>query len=290
MFRRLGLIVTTTLTALATTTIITTTPASPAAAHTGGPTTTPAAVADVAHRGASKEAPENTIAAFRLAARRHADMFELDVQETRDHRLVVMHDTTLARTTDAERVLPGRAPWRVRDLTLAQVKRLDAGSWFSQKYRGERVPTLGETLDALGGSGIGMLLEVKAPHLYPGIEARVARELRRHPAWLRPGRLVVQSFDWNSMRRFHRVMPEVPVGLLGTPAPARLPELAKFARQINPPYHHLTARYVRDVHRLGMQVYTWTVDSRTAARRLISYRVDGILTNRPGRLRKLIRE
>ncbi|MEU9889412.1 glycerophosphodiester phosphodiesterase family protein [Sphaerisporangium sp. NPDC051011] len=276
MFRRLGLIVTTTVATVATTTILTTTPAPPATADR-------AAVAEVAHRGASKEAPENTIAAFRLAARRHADMFELDVQETKDHKLVVMHDTTLARTTDAARVFPGRAPWRVRDLTLAQIRRLDAGSWFSRKHRGERVPTLGETLDALGGSGIGMLLEVKKPHLYPGIEARVARELRRHPAWRRPGRLVVQSFDWNSMRRFHRVMPEVPVGLLGTPAPAQLPELAKFARQINPPHRHLTARYVRDVHRHGMRVYTWTVDSREVARRLISYRVDGILTNRPGR-------
>ncbi|SEG42780.1 glycerophosphoryl diester phosphodiesterase [Nonomuraea solani] len=240
-----------------------------------------ATAVNVAHRGASAYAPENTIAAFDLAGSQGADMFELDVQETKDHELVLMHDTTLARTTNAEQVFPGLSPWNVGDLTLAQIRKLDAGSWLSGTYDDERVPTLGEALSEMSGSGMGLLLEVKAPNLYPGIEARVATELRRHSSWLSPGRLVVQSFDWGSMREFHRRLPDVPIGLLGTPSTGELPALAKYADQINPPYGTLTAAYVRRVHALGMKVLTWTVDSPATMRRLLGYGVDGIITNRP---------
>ncbi|WP_436762349.1 glycerophosphodiester phosphodiesterase [Streptosporangium sp. V21-05] len=266
MFRRLALTVTTTLVVLAA--------GLPAAAQSPAPTT-------VAHRGASAYAPENTIAAFELADRQGADMFELDVQETKDHKLVLMHDTTLARTTNAEKLFPGQAPWKVGDLTLAQIRRLDAGSWFDAKYAGEPVPTLGEALRAMSASRPGLLLEIKAPRLYRRIEAHVADELRRHPAWLSPGRLVVQSFDWGSMRTFHRIMPRVPIGLIGTPAIADLPALARFADQINPPHDDLTPEYVRRVHRHRMEVFTWTVDDPATMRRMISYRVDGIITNKP---------
>ncbi|GIH95795.1 hydrolase [Planobispora siamensis] len=252
----------------------------------------PGRVASVAHRGASAHAPENTIAAFRLARRQQADLFELDVQETRDRRLVLMHDTTLARTTDVERVFPGRAPWRVADFTLAEIRTLDAGSWFAPEFAGERVPTLGESLRAMGDGAMGLLLEIKAPSLYPGIERRVAGELRRHPSWVRSGpqgrRLIVQSFDFSSMRRFHRLMPQVPIGLLGTPAAASLPDLARFADQINPAHAGLTARYVRRVHALGMEVFTWTVNGASAMRRAVDLGVDGIITDRPDLLGEVL--
>lgn len=276
MVRRLGLILTTAVAALAALV--------PAAA--AAPTST---ISVVAHRGASAYAPENTIAAFESAAEQQADLFELDVQETKDHELVLMHDTTLTRTTDVERLFPGRAPWRVGDLTLAEIRRLDAGSWFSARYKGEPVPTLGEALRAMSGTRLGLLLEIKAPQLYRGIEGRVAGELRRNPAWLAPGRLVVQSFSWASMRAFHRIMPQVPVGLLGTPAVADLAGLAEFAAQINPPYHDLTPGYVRRVHDHGMAVLTWTVDDPDVMRRLVSSRVDGIITNKPDVLREVLR-
>jgi glycerophosphoryl diester phosphodiesterase len=274
MFRRLGFIITTTLAALAA--FVPTAIAAP-----------PSTITNVAHRGASAYAPENTVAAFKLAHEQHADVFELDVQETKDHQLVLMHDTTLARTTNVEGVFPDRAPWRVGDLTLAEIRKLDAGSWFAAKYKGERVPTLGETLRAMSGSGLGLLLEVKAPELYQGIEVRVADELRRNPSWLSSGRLTVQSFDRDSMRTFHRSMPEAPIGLLGTPTTAELPELAEFADQINPPYDDLTPEYVQRVHDYRMEVFTWAVDDPEIMRRLISYRVDGIITNKPDVMHKL---
>ncbi|MFI0352943.1 glycerophosphodiester phosphodiesterase [Actinomadura sp. 9N407] len=246
-----------------------------------------AGVDNVAHRGASGDAPENTIAAFRLARRQDADRLEFDVQETKDHKLVVIHDTTLSRTTNVESVYPKRRPWKVADFTLAQIRRLDAGSWFGNRYKGERVPTLRESLRAVQGSGLGLLLEVKSPRLYPGIERRIVAELRANPYWLPSAgtdRLVVQSFDFSSMRRFHRLMPKAPIGLIGTPVKGDLPKLAKYAEQINVPYGRLTSAYVKRVHELKMEVFTWTVNSRSSMRRAIGLGVDGIITNEPGRL------
>ncbi|MFD1547654.1 glycerophosphodiester phosphodiesterase [Nonomuraea guangzhouensis] len=280
MFRPFGAIVVISFAALAA--------VSPTASAVSPSTITPhreaSDVTAIAHRGASAYAPENTIAAFQLAGKLGADGFELDVQETKDHALVLMHDTTLSRTTDVERIFPGRAPWRVGDFTLAEIRKLDAGSWFADKYDGEPVPTLEETLHEMDGSGLSLLLEIKEPALYPGIEGRVADELRRNTSWLSSGRLIVQSFSWASMRTFHRAMPDVPIGLLGTPSVADLPKLAAYASHINPPYGNLSTQYVRRVHSLGMAVFAWTVDNPDTIRRLIAYGVDGIITNKPDTL------
>jgi glycerophosphoryl diester phosphodiesterase len=245
-------------------------------------------VADVGHRGASAYAPENTIAAFREAAARHADFVELDVQQTRDHRLIVMHDSTLARTTDAGTVYPRRSPWRVRDFTLRQIKRLDAGSWFAARYRHERVPTLGEALRALDGSGMRMLLEIKNPT--PGLTRRIAARLRREPSWLAPGRLIVQSFDWPSVRAFHRLLPSVATAVLGAPTARQLPAVARYACYVNPRHTSITAAYVRLLHTWHFRVFAWVADDRATMRRLIADRVDGIISDRPDILRSVIRE
>jgi glycerophosphoryl diester phosphodiesterase len=297
MFRRLGLSLAA---VVAGGTIVTLAPAASAAGPTASlsaSASTSAAVADVAnvaHRGASAYAPENTIAAFKLADEQDADMFELDVQETKDHKLVLMHDTTLARTTDVESVYPDRAPWNVSSFTLEEIRRLDAGSWFGEQFEGEPVPTLGESLRAMRGSGLGLLLEVKAPELYPGIERRIAAELLRHPFWLRPDPserlLVLQSFNFDSMRRFHEIMPRVPVGLLGMPAAEDMPGLATFADQINPNHGSLTPEYVARVHDLDMEVFTWTVDDAAAMRRVIEAGADGVITNRPDVLADVLDE
>ncbi|KAB2348329.1 glycerophosphodiester phosphodiesterase [Actinomadura rudentiformis] len=251
-------------------------------------------IANVAHRGASAAAPENTIAATKLARTKRADLFEIDVQETKDHKLVLMHDTTLARTTNVESVFPGRSPWRVSDFTLAEIRRLDAGSWFSSRYRRERVPTLGETLRVMRNSGLGLLLEIKAPSRYPGIERRIAHELFRNPSWLRHDprerRLIVQSFDFTSARRFNRLLPKVPIGLLGRPSTAQLPALSRWADQINPRYSGLTASYVKSIHRYKMEAFTYTIDDSAKMRRALKLGVDGIITNKPDVLNRVLRE
>jgi glycerophosphoryl diester phosphodiesterase len=240
-----------------------------------------AGVAEVGHRGASAYAPENTLASFRAARTMDADYFELDVQQTRDGVPIVIHDTTLARTTDAEQVFPHRSPWRVRDFTLGQVERLDAGSWFSGRFRGERVPTLAATLRAMEGSDLKLLLEIKNPSLYPGLTRRVVQRLRAAPDWLLPDRLIVQSFDWTSVQEFHRLMPAVHTAVLGTPTAAQLPAVAAYAGYVNPRSATVDAAYVRRVHAHHMKVFAWDADSPAVMKRLVQDRVDGIIADRP---------
>jgi glycerophosphoryl diester phosphodiesterase len=251
-------------------------------------------VVNVAHRGSSADAPENTLAAFRLGIEQGSDLIESDVQRSKDGALVLMHDTTLTRTTDIEQVFPGRSPWRVSDFTLAEIKRLDAGSWKAPEFAGEPVPTLAEMVEAVRPSRAGILMEIKAPHLYPGIEAEVADEFDRFPGYVASAaaaeRLVVQSFDWESMRRYKQEQPEVPVGLLGTPSAAQLPELALWADQVNPHFRSVDAAYVARMHQLGMEVLTWTVDGEADMGAVVDRGVDGVITNRPTVLEDVLRD
>lgn len=212
------------------------------------------AVTVIAHRGASAAAPENTLPAVILGAESNADYVEIDLQMTRDGELVVIHDTTLVRTTDVEGRYPDRAPWNVRDLTLAEIRTLDAGFRSGEQFTGTTVPTLQEVLRALRGRA-GLLLEVKSPALYPGITEAIVAELDGE-GWLSRGagaqRLVVQSFDWTFMRKFSALAPEVPAGLLaGSPSEARIAELSTWAAQINPDHQRVTAELVNAVQHMG---------------------------------------
>ena len=245
----------------------------------------------IAHRGASGYAPENTLAAFALGVEQGADWIESDVQATKDGELVLMHDTTLSRTTDVEQRFPGRSPWNVRDFTLAEIKTLDAGSWFGRKYAGEPVPTLKEMVELVRPTPSGILMELKSPELYPGIEKQVAAEFDSFPGYVRSavaaGRLGVQSFDFDSMRIYKSIQPEVPVGLLGTPAYADLDGYT-WADQINPHLGSFDAGYVARVHALGMHIHAWTVDDAETMGDVLDRGVDGVITNHPDVLRDVI--
>ncbi|WP_206504450.1 glycerophosphodiester phosphodiesterase [Streptomyces chrestomyceticus] len=240
----------------------------------------------VAHRGASQVAPENTLAAVDAADRQGFKWVENDVQQTRDGKLVVMHDTTLARTTDARRVFPRRAPWRVRDFTAAEIARLDAGSWFNKRFARERVPTLAEFLRRMEDHELRLLLEIKSPQLYPGIEARIVKELAG-AGWLDRSharrRLVVQSFNASSMQTVHRLVPNVRTGFLGNPPLDALASYTRYVDQINPQLSKVNAQYVAAVHRLRgahgrrMEVFAWDVPLRDHARIASAYGLDGVI-------------
>ena len=253
-------------------------------AHTG--------VANIAHRGAMGYAPENTLAAFRLGVDQRADLVEADVQRSKDGVLVLMHDTTLTRTTDVEEVFPDRAPWRVSDFTYEEIQRLDAGSWFSEEYAGEPVPTMAEMVELIRPTSAGILMELKAPALYPGIEQQVAEEFASFPGYVNSAvaaeRLVVQSFDWDSMARYHQAQPSVPVGLLGRPQEALLPELSTWADQINPSFRSFDKAYVDQVHELGMEVHTYTVNQPADMNLVLDRGVDGVITNYPDVLENVL--
>jgi glycerophosphoryl diester phosphodiesterase len=237
-------------------------------------------------------APENTLAAVRTAIDLGATAVEVDVHRARDGALVVLHDCTLARTTDVQRQLPGRGPWRVADLTYDEIARLDAGSWHDPAYAGERVPLLRDVLELLRGTGTGLLLEVKMPELYPGIESDLINELRAVPGYLTAALwdrgLVVQSSDHRSMARFKQLAADVPVGLLGTLPRRRLAQAATWADQVNPRHRGLTASYVTAVHEAGLSCYAWTVDRPADMARVVELGVDGVITNRPELLRSLL--
>ena len=171
----------------------------------------------VAHRGASAYAPENTVPAFVVAAEQGATFVEFDLQMTKDRRVVCLHDTSLERTTDVEAVFPDRArtlpsgarTWMLEDFTLGEIKRLDAGAWFDAKYRGTRIPTFGETIEALRGRS-GLFIEVKAPERYEGIEKLIIAELKgrgldRPDAEPRTP-VLIQSFSADSLKIFKNTL------------------------------------------------------------------------------------
>ncbi|WP_420918959.1 glycerophosphodiester phosphodiesterase [Streptomyces lonarensis] len=255
----------------------------PAPAHGPGPDV-------VAHRGASGHAPENTLAAVDAAAELDVEWVEVDVQRAGDGELVVLHDNDLARTTDAPERHPDRAPWALTDFSYPEIAELDAGSWYGPDFAGERVPTLGEVLDRMAEHGQKLLLEVKSPELYPGIEADIVAELREH-GWLTPRTLrtalVVQSFDAASVRVLHELAPRVRTGLLGNPPVAELPRHAEYVDQINPRHTTVTADYVaaikelRGAHGRTLQVNVWTVNDGPTAFALAGLGVDGIITDYP---------
>ncbi|MFC7344834.1 glycerophosphodiester phosphodiesterase [Saccharopolyspora griseoalba] len=263
------------------------------ATATAAPVESPEQAAAIAHRGASAYAPENTLEAVRLGVEMRADLVEIDVQQTADEKLVVVHDTTLGRTTDVEQKFPERAPWRVSDFTLEEIRTLDAGSWKDPSYAGATVPTLDEVLDVLEPTDAGLLLEAKSPSLYPGIAERIADELSSRPRWVRPDpsarNLVVQSFDWEFIRHFDGLLPQVQVGVLGAPSTDQLAEVARYSDQVNPHHSEATPEYVAAVHEHGMRINPYTVNDRERMRALLGNGVDGIISDRPDVLREEIR-
>ncbi|WP_232835553.1 glycerophosphodiester phosphodiesterase [Actinocorallia populi] len=244
----------------------------------------------IAHRGASAHAPENTLAAFRLAGRMGADLIELDVRQTRDGHLVVVHDRTLARTTDVERRFPRLKPWRVSDLTLKQIKSLDAGSWFGRRYRGERVPTLAETLRVVKAARLKALVELKNPEEYPGVTRRFVSQVKDDSYWTSYERLTVQSFSWRYVRAVNDALPAVRGTVLGRPDSFELLGVRWYAEAVHPAKGTVTAEYVRDAHQRWLDIYAYTVNDEETMLRLLRYGVDGITTDRPDLLRELRQE
>lgn len=247
---------------------------------------------NVAHRGASFEAPENTLAAVRRAVEVGADVVEVDVQRSRDGALVLMHDKTLERTTNVRQVFPARAPWRVADLSHDELLRLDAGSWKSGAHAGEQVPTLDEVIQVILAGSASLQLELKAPQRHPGIVADLVAALSRAPGVAEPAaaasRVVVQSFHVAAMKDLKTRLPHVPVGLLGAPDVANLPALGTWADQVNPHHWSVDRSYVAEVHRRGMSCLVWTVDTPRAMRRALRLGVDGVITDRPDLLEAVI--
>lgn len=250
----------------------------------------------VAHRGASGYAPENTLAAVDKADALGFDWVENDVQRTKDGKLVVLHDTTLDRTTNVETLYPDRAPWRVSSFTAAEIGKLDAGSWFDKEFKGAKVPTLDQYLARLDQNNQRLLLELKAPELYPGIESQTLETLQGK-GWLDTAhtnnKLMIQSFNAASVRSVHSQKPAVRTGFLGKPEKSELKYYGGFSDYINPRYTQTTKDYVDAVHAVrgphgkNLKAYTWTVNDASTARTAAATGVDGIISNYPDVVRNV---
>ncbi|MEU4396280.1 glycerophosphodiester phosphodiesterase family protein [Kribbella sp. NPDC023855] len=229
-----------------------------------------------AHRGASSAAPENTAASDEVARRARAEWIENDVQPTKDGVPVILHDTTVDRTTDGTGA--------VRSLTAAQVAALDAGSWFAPAFAGQRVPTLASQLDGLKTRGGNLLLETKGVHTEDSV-ARIVSEIRSRGM---SSRVFVQSFEPQHLRWMHELAPELPLGLLRSTLD---PDPVAIAKDLglsayNPSDAALAARpaAVNELHAAGVAVNVWTVDDAARWDALEKAGVDGIITNRPAEL------
>jgi glycerophosphoryl diester phosphodiesterase len=226
----------------------------------------------IAHRGASADAPENTIAAFELALEQGADGIELDVHLSADGHPVVIHDFTLERTTD------GAGP--VSDHRVRDLKRLDAGGWRDRRFRGQRVQTLQEVLERFRDRA-RFWVELKGgSRLYPGIEERVVSMLEIYDV---VDRALVQSFDHDAIAHTRSLSRDIRVGLLveQAPVPAGLLDPG-IANAICPDVDLVTENLRTVIREAGLECYVWTVNEPALMDRLVSWEVDGIITDRPG--------
>ncbi|MFD1363710.1 glycerophosphodiester phosphodiesterase [Lentibacillus salinarum] len=238
-------------------------------------------VTNIAHRGSSGHAPENTIAAYDLAFEQKADYIEIDVQMTEDGELVSIHDTTVDRTTDGT--------GSVGDFTLEELQNLDAGSWFDSSFAGEKIPTVEEILDRYRGK-IGILVELKSPELYPGIEEKLADALiERNLDKPNNNKIIVQSFNHDSVKRFHNIIPSMPVGVLvghgqadnGEITDEHLEQYAKYADYVNPNKSLLDQDTVDRIHHRALKTWPYTIVDEEWVDLLMDYGVDGIITDYP---------
>ena len=227
-----------------------------------------------AHRGASARAPENTLAAFRMALEDGADGLELDVHLTRDGVPVVIHDGTVDRTTEGT--------GQVRELNWQEISGLDAGTWFDQAFAGEAIPALVEVFQWNAGR-LDLNVEIKESSA-----GRAVLEIwRRFPV----NRLLVSSFDHDLLKALHCLEPELPLGFLidtGDWQPAVERAVACRARCFNPRQDLVDRPMVETCNSLGLAVYPWTVDGPVGLERLQELGVDGVFCNDPGRARRLL--
>ena len=248
----------------------------------------------IAHRGGGGLIPENTLEAFEYSARMGVDVLELDVHQTADGALVVMHDSTVDRTTD------GRG--QIRDLTLAALKKLDAGFRFTPdggqtfpfRGRGVTVPTLAEVFAALPE----MKFNIEPKQHQPSIVASLCALIRERKMI---DKTIVGSFDQTTIDDFRRQCPEVATSA----SPAEVSQFLVLSKtglseSYNPPMQALqvpqkfgvwqiiTKQFVADAHRRNLQVHVWTVNDAAEMQSLIDLGVDGIMTDYPDRLLNLL--
>jgi len=239
----------------------------------------------IAHRGASHDAPENTLAAVQLAWEQNADAVEIDIQLSKDGRIVVFHDANTRRTAGRRK--------RLCDQTFAELQLLDAGAWKSPKYRAERIPTLDEIVSTIP-PGKRLFVEFKCGPDSLDEFAAILNQSGRSPS-----PIVAIGFSIPTMKLVKRRLAQVEVcRVVNFKRDWRgrwLPTAAQLIQQARESgldgvdvsaHGPLGPRFVEQIHDAGLKVYVWTVNTHSRAVKLAEAGVDGITTNRPGFLRE----
>ncbi len=236
---------------------------------------------NIAHRGDNSRAPENTLSAFRLALQAGADGLELDLQLSKDGIPVVMHDEKLDRTTDTSGL--------VKDFTLAELKKLNAGSWFNQSFAGEKIPALDEVFAEFATTSLLFNLELKSGVIaYPGLEEAVLKLIDRYDLF---ERVIISSFNHYSLVTCRELNPELRTGILYY---AGLYEPWHYAKSlgcysVHPFFYHLQyPEIVSGFKEHQLPVYTWTVNDPLYMEMMVAGGIEAIITDYPARLKEIL--
>jgi glycerophosphoryl diester phosphodiesterase len=247
-------------------------------------------ILNVAHRGASGYAPEHTLIAYKMGEQMHGDYIEVDLQMTKDGELIAMHDETLDRTTNGT--------GQVKDYTLEEIKELDAGSWFNEKYpekanpeyEGLKVPTLEEVFQTFGKNA-NYYIETKSPEVYPGMEEKLAEMVDEYG--INKDTLLVQSFSSASLLKMNEIDPSIKlVQLMWYTSPAAISDaeveaIKQYAVGIGPNSAMIDKEYVQKTVQNGLEIHPYTVNEKEEMQKLIEWGVTGMFTNFPDLLNEV---
>jgi glycerophosphoryl diester phosphodiesterase len=237
-----------------------------------------------AHRGASAYAPENTLAAFKLALQQGADAIELDAKLSVDGEVVVFHDQTIDRTTNGT--------GKLAEKTLSELKALDAGAWYSMEFTGERIPTLDEVFEQVGRR---LFINVELTNYATpndDLVQKVIELVRKHH--LEEG-VLFSSFHPVNLIKARRLLPGVPVGILAMEGGPGALARSFVGRWVAPAFVHpyltdVTDRWIQRQHEAGRKVNVWTVNDPNDLRALLRWGADGIITDDPRLARQILLE
>lgn len=236
----------------------------------------------IAHRGDPLVKPQNTESAFRSALQYDIDMIETDINQTKDGVPVIIHDQSVNHLSDGT--------GRVADMTLAQLKKLDFGSWMGEDFKGERIMTLDECLELLRDFDVALNLEIKnGPIIYPDIAEKALSSITDHGMG---ERVIISSFDHRLIRQIKSINPKMltgilyHAGLIDHIAPAK----DALADGIHPEHGTVTEELVRTAKEAGLFINTWTVDEAERMKELRDMGVSGIISNFPDLLVDIIKK
>lgn len=233
---------------------------------------------NIAHRGASAQAPENTMAAFSLGLDQGCEGIELDVQLSKDGEFVIIHDEYLHRTTNGT--------GKVSDTDVSVLRQLDAGSWFHEDFKGEKIPTLEELLDFVPSEiFLNLELKYKPTHLQ-NVEEKLLYLLNKKN---RLSNVVISSFNHKNLYRLKKLDNDVKIGLLYN---SNLIDHTKLIDTFNhscyslhPDYQMIDESDITSALEKGLKIFVWTVNKEKDYERLIKLGVTGIITDCPGNLK-----